>query len=58
MINAGLQGMARGVRSSEGQQAALELLQGLAEGYRLLCLYRCSIVAALGRLPASGVLLL
>lgn len=35
-----LQGMARGVRSSEGQQAALELLQALADGYRLLCLYK------------------
>ncbi len=35
-----VQGMARGVRSPEGQQAALELLQALGEGYRLLCLYR------------------
>lgn len=41
MDSGAVQGMARGVRSSEGQQAALELLQGLAEGYRLLCLYRC-----------------
>ncbi|GAB4814278.1 hypothetical protein N2152v2_001324 [Parachlorella kessleri] len=47
-----VQGMVRGERSPEGHQAALELLRALAEGYRLLCLYRCQeAVEAFGRLP-------
>lgn len=43
------------MRSAEGQQAALELLRALAEGYRLLCLYRWGFVAL--RAPPRAVAL-
>ena len=47
--------MARGQRSPEGQAAALELLQALGEGYRLLCLYRCVPTRSAGAAAGRGL---
>eukprot|EP00887_Chlorella_sp_A99_P004840 scaffold4.g4840.t1 len=47
-------GLVRGQRSAEGQASVLALLSLLAEGYRLLCLYKCKeAVEAFARLPPA-----